>query len=140
MNHSKHIAAAMVAAITTTSLALAITACSNGTSAGGDGSSMAKITAADRVEAHEIFTSRCATCHGQFGRGDGPGAAALATKPRNYADIMWQKSVSDADIERTILLGGTAVGKSPLMVPNPDLATKPGVVAALREKVRSFGQ
>ena len=105
---------------------------------GGDGSSTVKITAADRTEAHEIFMQRCATCHGQFGRGDGPGAAALAVKPRNYSDATWQKSVSDADIERTIVLGGAGVGKCPLMAPNPDLAAKPGVVAALREKVRSF--
>jgi len=26
------------------------------------------------------------------------------------------------------------------MVPNPDLEAKPGVVAVLREKVRSFGE
>ena len=134
MIHIKQLAAVLTAA----ALITAISGCGKGGS--GDGSSTVKVTTADRTEAHEIFTQRCATCHGPFGRGDGTGAAALAVKPRNYTDATWQKSVSDADIERTILLGGTAVGKSPLMVPNPDLAAKPGVVAALREIVRSFGQ
>jgi mono/diheme cytochrome c family protein len=123
-------------ALATAALAIAIAGCGKG--AAGDGSSTVKITAADRTAAHEIFNTRCAVCHGQFGRGDGTGAAALAVKPRNYSDAAWQKSVTDADIERTIVLGGAGVGKSALMAPNPDLADKPGVVAALREKVRSF--
>lgn len=104
---------------------------------GGGGG--ANISAADRKEAHEIFQTRCATCHGQFGRGDGPGAAALNPKPQNYADAAWQAKVTDAEIEKAIVFGGAAVGKSAQMVPNPDLEAKPGVVAALREKVRSFG-
>jgi mono/diheme cytochrome c family protein len=107
---------------------------------GGGDAGQTRISSADRKEAHEIFTTRCATCHGPFGRGDGPGAAALNPKPRNYADPAWQKSVTDAQIEKAIVEGGAAVGKSPLMVPNPDLAGKPGVVAALRDKVRSFGE
>ncbi|HPF69474.1 MAG TPA: c-type cytochrome [Candidatus Krumholzibacteria bacterium] len=105
---------------------------------GGEGGT--KISAADRKEAHDIFQTRCATCHGQFGRGDGPGAAALNPKPQNYADTAWQAKVTDAEIEKAIVYGGTAVGRSAQMVPNPDLADKPGVVAALREMVRSFGR
>ncbi|MBM4117779.1 cytochrome c [bacterium] len=96
------------------------------------------ITAADRAEAESLFTTRCAVCHGTAGHGDGPGAAGLNPKPRNYADRQWQKAVKDEEIERAILYGGPAVGKSPQMIANPDLQAKPGVVAALREKVRSF--
>jgi mono/diheme cytochrome c family protein len=113
---------------------------------GGGGSSekadanATKITAADRQEAHDIFETRCSVCHGAFGRGDGAGAAALNPKPQNYADPAWQKTVTDAEIEKAIVYGGASVGKSPLMVPNPDLEGKPGVVAALREKVRAFGK
>lgn len=93
---------------------------------------------ADRQEADKLFVSRCATCHGETGRGDGPGAAPLVPKPRDYHDAEWQKTVSDEAIEKTIVYGGAAVGKSAQMVPNPDLAAKPAVVAALREKIRSF--
>lgn len=124
--------------------ALALAAgCGSGSSssgaAGGASARSVTISAADRKEAHELFLNRCAVCHGQFGRGDGPGAAGLNPKPRNYADVAWQKTVTDEEIEKAILYGGAAVGKSPQMVANPDLQTKPGVVAALREKVRSFG-
>lgn len=104
------------------------------------GSSRGKVavTAADRAEAAEIFKSRCAVCHGLDGRGDGPGGAALVPKPRNYHDRAWQAATTDEEIEKAIVYGGPAVGQSPLMAPNPDLQNKPGVVAALREKVRSF--
>lgn len=121
--------------------ALILGGCKGGSAGGGDGTgAMVTITAADRQQAQEIFQNRCATCHGPFGRGDGPGAAALNPKPQNYGDEAWQQKVTDAEIEKAIVQGGAAVGRSPQMVPNPDLADKPGVVAALREKVRSFGK
>lgn len=110
----------------------------------GQGSAAGKpsvaITAADRAEAETLFTTRCAACHGTTGRGDGPAAAGLNPKPRNYSDRQWQKTVTDEQIEKAILYGGAAIGKSPQMIANPDLQAKPGVVAALREKVRSFAQ
>lgn len=112
---------------------------SSAKSAGG-GAAKVSISAADRKEAHELFTLRCAACHGQFGRGDGPGAAGLNPKPRNYADTAWQATVTDEEIEKAIVYGGAAVGKSPQMAANPDLQAKPGVVAALREMIREFGR
>lgn len=81
---------------------------------------------------------RCATCHGNNGTGDGAGAAALNPKPRNFQDPAWQASVTDEHIENIIKVGGTGVGKSAAMPPNPDLAGKDAVVKALRAKVRSF--
>lgn len=106
----------------------------------GGASSGAAVTPAARQEAEEIFKTRCAACHGATGAGDGVAAAGLNPKPRNYGDMTWQASVTDAQIEKVILEGGQSIGKSPLMVANPDLATKPATVAALREKVRSFGK
>lgn len=98
------------------------------------------VTEADRAEAARIFETRCATCHGKEARGDGPGSGALNPKPRNFHDVEWQKATSDSVIETAIVYGGAAVGKSAAMVPNPDLQAKPGVVAALRDLVRSFGK
>lgn len=92
------------------------------------------------AEALNIFTTRCATCHGALGKGDGMAAAALNPKPRTFTDKEWQKSVTDEHIEKIILAGGAAVGKSPLMPPNPDLEGKKDVVAALRAHVRKLGQ
>jgi mono/diheme cytochrome c family protein len=90
--------------------------------------------------ANGVFKSRCAACHGNEGRGDGPGAAALNPKPRNYHDTAWQTQVSDDQIKKTIVYGGAAVGKSPMMPANPDLDAKPEVVDNLVRIVRGFGK
>ena len=92
------------------------------------------------AEAHTTFTQICAACHGTDGKGDGPGAAQLNPKPRNYTDKTWQASVTDDQITKTILFGGAAVGKSPAMPAQPQLKDKPQVVAALVKIVRSYGQ
>jgi cytochrome c553 len=89
--------------------------------------------------AKEIFDTRCAACHGTEGKGNGPGAAALNPKPRNYTDKAWQAAVTDEQIKKTILLGGAAVGKSPVMPASPDLDEKPEVVDGLVKIVRRFG-
>lgn len=96
------------------------------------------ITAEAKKEAEEIYAARCASCHGARGLGDGPKSAALRPQPRNLADKMWHSNVTDRYIETIIASGGAAVGKSPLMLPNRDLATRPMVLAALRAYVRSF--
>ena len=98
------------------------------------------IPAAAMTEAKDIFANRCSTCHGPSGKGDGPAGGALNPKPRDYSDAAWQKTVTDEQIEKIILEGGPAVGKSPLMPPNPDLASKPQVVKGLRSIVRSFAE
>jgi len=91
-------------------------------------------------EARTMFKTLCATCHGESGTGDGPGAAALTPKPRNYTDKAWQASVTDDQIRNTILMGGAAVGKSPAMPAQPQLKEKPEVVDALIRIVRTFGK
>lgn len=97
-------------------------------------------TAADRAEAQEVYQSTCITCHGPNGAGDGLGAAGLPTRPANFTDAAWQKSIGDDEIARAIVGGGAMVRKSPLMPANPGLASKPGVVAALREMIRGFAK
>jgi mono/diheme cytochrome c family protein len=97
------------------------------------------VPAAAQEEAKSVFTMRCATCHGAGGHGDGAAAVAMNPKPRSFADPEWQQSVTDDHIEQIIIGGGPAVGKSPLMPPNPDLTSKTDVVKALRVMVRSFG-
>jgi mono/diheme cytochrome c family protein len=98
------------------------------------------ITPDDRKEAAAIFASRCLTCHGPGGQGDGPSAPGLRPRPKDLTDKMWQSNVTDRHIERVIQYGGAAVGKSPVMPPNPDLAKRPVIVAALRAYVRSLAR
>jgi len=90
------------------------------------------------AEAQQIFSTRCAVCHGPEGRGNGPGASALDPKPRDYTNEEWQETVTDEQIRQAIVYGGAAVGKSPSMVANPDLNSKPAVTAALVEIIRGF--
>jgi translation initiation factor 6 (eIF-6) len=64
----------------------------------------------------------------------------LDPKPRNYTDKVWQRSITDDQIARTIVLGGAAVGKSKGMPPHPQYAKQPEVLAELVKIVRGFGQ
>ena len=93
---------------------------------------------AAQAEARELYTSTCVSCHGPDGGGDGLAATGLPAKPASFTDPAWQGRTSDQQIERAIVSGGAAVGKSPLMPANPNLATKPQVVAALRTMIRGF--
>jgi mono/diheme cytochrome c family protein len=90
------------------------------------------------AEAKEIFQNRCTVCHGEHGKGDGPGSAALDPKPRNFTLVEWQESVTDDHIHKIIVYGGIAVGKSAAMPANPDLDAKPEVVDELVKIVRSL--
>lgn len=64
-----------------------------------------------------IFSQNCAVCHGDSGKGDGPGAAALTPKPRDLTDRTYMDARNDDVLFKIIKEGGTAVGKSPLMPP-----------------------
>jgi len=105
-----------------------------------DNPAKASITGDDRTKAGDIFTERCAACHGPAGRGDGPAAANLKPPPIDFHSRNWQKSVTDENITKAIIFGGRAVGKSGQMAPNPDLENEPAIVAALVEKIRKWGE
>ena len=100
----------------------------------------AAASAAATEEAEQIFATRCVTCHGPAGLGDGPGSAALDPKPRNFQEPAWQESVTDDHIEKIVMYGGAAVGRSPTMPGNPDLMSKPEVVRALVAHVRGLAR
>ncbi|MCB9567287.1 MAG: c-type cytochrome [Myxococcales bacterium] len=91
-----------------------------------------------QVDAASIWSLRCANCHGPEGRGDGPAGRAISPRPRDFSDAAWQRSVSDARIQRVIVEGGAALGLTPTMAPNPDLRGRPEVVDALVRRVRGF--
>ncbi len=90
------------------------------------------------ADAKKIFATRCTTCHGASGAGDGPAAVALKPKPRSFSDAEWQGKVTDEHLAKVIVKGGMAVGLSPLMTANPDLEAKPEVVKELVKMIRGF--
>ena len=89
-------------------------------------------------KAQQLFESLCFTCHGLTGHGDGPGAGALNPKPRSFVDPSWQASVTDEHIQKTIVFGGAAVGKSPMMPAQPQLKGQNDVLGGLVRIVRGF--
>jgi cytochrome c553 len=87
-----------------------------------------------------LFANVCATCHGADGTGNGPAAAALNPKPRNYTDPAWQASVTDDQIKEIILMGGANLGKSPAMPSHTLLRDRPEVLDGLVKIIRGFGK
>ena len=104
---------------------------------GGESKSSAdpKVVAA----AEQVWKTKCSTCHGATGLGDGAAGQALNPKPRSFRDHAWQNKVTDEHITKVIVEGGAAVGLSSNMAPSPELRDKPEVVAELVKKIRGFG-
>ena len=91
------------------------------------------------AEAATIYATRCTVCHGEKGKGDGAGSAALEPKPRDFTSEEWQASVTDEHLAKIIVYGGAGVGMAPIMPANPDLDGKPEVVVELVKYVRGLG-
>jgi len=91
-----------------------------------------------RAQAQGVWESRCATCHGLAGRGDGPTGRSLDPRPRDFQDAAWQARADDGRLRRVIVEGGAALGLSAEMAANVDLAGRPALVGALVAIVRGF--
>ncbi|MGC1617785.1 MAG: cytochrome c [Candidatus Acidiferrum sp.] len=48
--------------------------------------------------AHAIYLDKCANCHGQTGKGDGPDAASYYPSPASLADAKRMNGVTDGEI------------------------------------------
>lgn len=68
------------------------------------------------AKAPEKFATFCVPCHGPAGRGDGPAAASLNPKPRNFEDGTYMNGRTDAQLINVIKNGSAAEKLSPLMV------------------------
>ena len=69
----------------------------------------------------KLYQTRCAPCHGPDGKAATPTAQALNPKPRDHTDGAYMNQLSHEHLVKVIRNGGPAVGKSPIMPPNPDL-------------------
>jgi mono/diheme cytochrome c family protein len=81
-----------------------------------------------------VYRERCAACHGDGGRGDGPSARSLRPPPRDFANPRWQEERSDEQLRAVIVDGGAAIGLGPGMPASPDLSREDvdGLVACIR--------
>jgi mono/diheme cytochrome c family protein len=48
--------------------------------------------------AHAIYSDKCANCHGETGKGDGPDASSYYPAPTNLTDTSHMNSVTDGEI------------------------------------------
>ena len=80
----------------------------------------AQVTAATLEKGRGIYKAKCAACHGETGRGDGPAAGVMKPAPRDHTDRAYMSTLSDDDLGKVIQMGGAIKGK-PLMPSNPDL-------------------
>ncbi len=71
--------------------------------------------AQEKAEGRKLYLIYCLGCHGESGRGDGPGAGSLAIKPANHTDGARMNQLSDKHLLDIITKGGSAVGKSSFM-------------------------
>ncbi|MEE8076505.1 MAG: cytochrome c [Candidatus Binatia bacterium] len=62
-----------------------------------------------------IYQENCAPCHGQGGKGDGPGAKLLPVKPADHTNGNVMSKRSDRDLTEIISKGGLDVKKSSFM-------------------------
>ena len=77
----------------------------------------AAASAADLNAAKENYTTFCVKCHGASGKGDGPSAATLKTRPRDFTDCDRMAKISDDVMFTAIKEGGEAAGLSKDMPP-----------------------
>ncbi len=89
----------------------------------------------DAAAGELVFTQNCVICHGPTGKGDGPGAAGLPTRPANFSE----RKASTAEKQvRVVTNGGASEKLSPAMPAfGESLSEKQirDVVAYVREKL-----
>lgn len=79
----------------------------------------------------------CAGCHGTTGDADGPTAASLSVKPRNFTDCAAMSKISDDTIFKVIKYGGASAGLSSEM-PGWAAGMDDDEIKGLAKYVRSF--
>ena len=84
--------------------------------------------------AADVYAQKCAACHGDNGKGDGPAGQAMTPPPAPFSTAL--KGKSDSWIGTVITKGGPAVGMTPAMPPHPTLSSDQ--VKALIEYIKGL--
>lgn len=69
--------------------------------------------AADANDGKAVYEIRCAPCHGSTGTGDGPAAAAIEPKPRNFRDPSFWRGRTRTSLRLTVEQGRPGTMMSP---------------------------
>jgi mono/diheme cytochrome c family protein len=80
-----------------------------------------------------LYQANCTACHGESGKGDGPGAGVLKPPPRDHTDYAYMSKLTDKEIADVIRMGGAIKGR-PLMPSHPAIngAALDSLVAYIR--------
>jgi mono/diheme cytochrome c family protein len=80
-----------------------------------------------------LYQANCTACHGESGKGDGPGAGVLKPPPRDHTDYAYMSALTDKEIADVIKMGGAIKGR-PLMPSHPAItgAAMDSLVAYIR--------
>ncbi len=73
--------------------------------------------AADMAKAKKNYDMVCASCHGIDGGGNGPAAATLSRKPRNFTDCAAMAKIPDSTLLGVIKNGGASYHLGATMQP-----------------------
>jgi mono/diheme cytochrome c family protein len=84
-----------------------------------------------------LYKAHCVACHGERGKGDGPGAGVFKPPPRDHTDKAYMSTLTDKQMADVIKMGGAIRGK-PLMPSNPQF--KDPELQALVAYVRSLAK
>ena len=107
-------------------LLVSATACSPEAELAGDGAAAAAapakaaVTPAMLETGRSIYKTNCVACHGETGKGDGPGAGVLKPPPRDHTDAAYMNTMSDEEVAKVIQMGGAIKGR-PLMPSHPQI-------------------
>jgi mono/diheme cytochrome c family protein len=75
----------------------------------------------DEVHGKELYLKHCSGCHGEQGKGDGPGAANINPKPIDHTNKQYMSSLNDQHLFAVIRRGGAEFGRQ-AMPPFPHLS------------------
>ena len=89
--------------------------------------------AADVPNGAQLFAERCSGCHGDHGGGDGPAAAALLPKPRNFHDAAFWRDRSQDQVTAVV-----KKGKPGTMMPGFEGVLSDAEIDAVARFVRTF--
>jgi mono/diheme cytochrome c family protein len=71
--------------------------------------------AQNQAEGRKLYSTYCASCHGDKGKGDGVAASSLPVKPKDHTDGATMNQLTDQFLADVISKGGGAVGRSTFM-------------------------
>jgi mono/diheme cytochrome c family protein len=97
----------------------------------------AAVSPAVLEQGRALYQKNCTACHGESGKGDGPGAGVLKPPPRDHTDKAYMSTLSDKQIADVIKMGGAIKGK-PLMPSHPQF--KDPELQALVAYIRSLAK